>query len=70
MAQVKSKYQALQKAFRVHNAADKQTGNGTIPKKPIYWDELVNDCGGRGGLGHDCVFSSHTMFQQVRLYSH
>ena len=52
-SQVKSKYQSLQKTFRQHNAADKKTGNGPIPKKPACWDDLVSHFGGRAGLAHD-----------------
>ena len=59
--QVKSKYQQLQKTYRTHKAADKQTGNAPIPKKPIYWEVLVCHFGCRNGLGHDCLFSSEPL---------
>jgi hypothetical protein len=64
MVQVKSKYLSLQKQYQAHNAADKQTGNAPIPKKPLYWEDLVDHFGGRGGLGHDCLLSSQPLQNQ------
>lgn len=68
-SQVKSKYQSLQKTFRQHNAADKKTGNGPIPKKPACWDDLVSHFGGRAGLAHDSLMSSQVPYANVSVSS-
>lgn len=66
-AQVKSKYQLLEKQFRAHNAADKQTENAAIPPKPSYWEDLVNHFVGRGGLVHDYLLSSQGL-QSLKVF--
>jgi hypothetical protein len=71
ISQLKSKYQALQKCYRIHCANDEKTGNGPIPKKPSCWEDLVNHFGGRAGMSHLCLNSSmNDAVKDEEVYSH
>ena len=56
---IKSKYQYLQKTYRsISQAEMNTTGNVRLPKKPSFFDALVNHFGGRQGMAHHCLSSS------------
>jgi hypothetical protein len=56
---IKSKYQYLQKTYRsISQTEINTTGNVRLPKKPSFYDALVNHFGGRQGMAHHCLSSS------------
>jgi hypothetical protein len=53
---IKSKYQNLQKVYRsVSKTEVKTTGNVKLPKKPSYYELLVDHFGSREGMAHQCL---------------
>ena len=53
---IKSKYQNLQKVYRAVSQTEiKSTGNVKLPKKPSYYELLVDHFGGREGMAHQCL---------------
>ena len=56
---IKAKYQNLQATSRKISQAEFQTtGNVKLPKKPSFFDALVDHFGNRQGMAHRCLNSS------------
>ena len=56
---IKAKYQNLQATYRKISQAEIQTtGNVKLPKKPSFFDALVDHFGNRQGMAHRCLNSS------------